>query len=522
MSGPKCFEVTATTLHLARRSNRAQCDVALAEYRRLFGQCSELAERARNLEVTAPSPTADPALLARRVEAGFANARNDGLDVVLQIRREKQLLEEGRAKLTRAVREQVAALQRRVRELRQHVGQLHEERAKLERGLESALPANWPAAEVASIRASAAARLQRLVIPEPVESAETPEEIACLRAAESGVAAARCGLTAAARQFEQDVHDTHARLVTAHLAAGRAPVETLQNYLAKQAPVAVAANVTTTAKTSADTYAEKAEQLLAELSLLQNHASWSSLRERAAAIEREADPAFRRTHYEALALDCSTRLKNLQAHTEWRARLEALLDRTSAATGPVVERLRAQLETLLRAGTVVDLGELERELTAAVAAEDQRRLADERRQAILESLAAIGYELDGAPMETAVVNAGKLVIRKPGNAEYAVEMVVNSDLSLLQTAMVRHADTAELTEQQRLRDCEQEESWCGDHARLRDELARRGFNSAFKLKLPSGQHPVRVIVRSPAERARQHAEAALQAASPSERPAAPR
>ncbi len=504
MSGPKCFEVTATTLHLARRSNRAQCATTLAEYRRLFGQCSELAERARNLELTAPSPTADPALLTRRVEAGFANARNDGLDVVLQIRREKELLEAGLGKLTAAVREQVATLQRRVRELRQHVGKLHEERAKLERGLETALPANWPVAEVASIRASAAARLQRLVIPVPVESAESPDEIACLRATESAVAAARCGLTAAVGQFEQAVRDTHARLVTAHLAAGRAPVETLQDYLAKQAPVAVA---TTTAKTSADTYAEKAERLLAELSLLQNHAGWSSLRERAAAIERETDPAFRRTQYEALALDCSTRLKNLQAHSEWRARLEAVLDRTSAATGPVVERLRAQLQTLLRAGNVVDLGDLERELTAAVATDDQRRLADERRQAILESLAAIGYELDGAPMETALVSAGKLVIRKPGNAEYAVEMVVNSDLSLLQTAMVRHADTAELTEQQRLRDCEQEESWCGDHARLRDELARRGFNSAFKLQLPSGQHPVRVIVRSATERARHRVDA---------------
>ena len=141
----------------------------------------------------------------------------------------------------------------------------------------------------------------------------------------------------------------------------------------------------------------------------------------------------------------------------------------------------------------------------AIAAEDQRRLADERRQAILESLAAIGYEIDGTPMETAVVRAGKLVIRKPGNAEYAVEMGVNPEFSLLQTAMVRHADNADLTEQQRLRDCEQEESWCGDRARLREELARHGFNSAFKLRLPSGQHPLRVIVRSPAERARQHA-----------------
>ena len=495
MSGPKCFEVTETTLRQARRSNRAQCEATLAEYRRLFRQYSDLADRAHMLGLSAPPLTADPALVARRVETGFANERNDGLDVVHQLFREKQSLEERLGKLTAAVRDQVAVLQRGLRELRQHAAQLHADRVQLERGLATALPANWPPAEIARIRAGAIERLNQIAIPTPVESAENPEEIACLHTAETAAAAARNALAAAERHFEQDVRDTHARLVTAHLASGRAPAETLQNYLAKQAPVP-------SAQSSADTYADKADQLLAELSLLQNHASWSSLRARAAAIERESDPAFRRTQYEALALDCSARLKQLRAHTEWRARLDALLDRTSAPTGPIVDPLRAQLQTLLRAGTVVATTDLERDRTAAVAAEDQRRLADERRQAILESLAAIGYELDGAPMETAMVSAGKLVIRKPGNAEYAVEMVVNPDLSLLQTAMVRHADTADLTEQQRLRDCEQEESWCGDHARLREELARRGFNSVFKLQLPSGQHPVRVIVRSPAERAR--------------------
>ena len=501
MSGPKCFEVRETTLNNARRGNRADCEATLAEYRRLFRQYSELTDRARSVEVAAPSPATDPARLAKRVATVFANSRDDGLAVVHELYREKQLLESHLSQLAAAVQEQVATLQRRLRELRREVGKLREDRLQFERNLENAVPPNWPQTEAARIRTQGLAALHQITIPDAIESAENPVEIAALRRAAAAAAQARSALDATARQFAQDVRDTHARLVTAKLAVGRSPTETLAEFLAKQAP----ATAPKSPAPAADTYAEKADHLLAELSLLQDHASWSSLRNRASAIDRAADPAARRTQYEALLLDCSVLLKQTRAHSEWRARLEALLDRTSAVSAPAITLFREQLQNILRAGAVTDTSALEQELAVAVATENKRRQAEERRQAVLDSLAAIGYEIDGAPLETAVVRAGKVMIRKPGSEEYAVEMVVNPDLSLLQTALVRFADTADLSEQQRLRDIEHEESWCGDHARLREELARRGFDAAFKLKLPSGQHPVRVVVREAGEQARRTA-----------------
>lgn len=511
MSGPKCFEVTETALQEARRSNRALCDTFLAEYRRLFQQNSEMLGRARNLALSESSFSTDPSLLADRVERAFANVREGGIDVVRKLLREKQAAEERLVKLTAAVRDQVADLQRRVRELRKRVGSLHEARAQFERGLETALPAHWPGADVTRIRASAVAQLTQIEIPTLVESAETPEEIARLSATEDAVSAAQRALSVAEQKFQQDMRDTHARLVTSKLESGQTSAETLKGYLAKRSSL-------TTGKTSTDEYAEKADQLLADLCLLQNHASWRSLRNRASAIEREEDPASRRTCYEALLLDCSTLLRQLRDHGAWQKRIEALLDRTSAATGLSVGRLRGQLQDHLRAGTMVDISDLERELALAVAEEEQRRMSEARRQAVLDSLAAIGYEIDGSPMETGLVRAGNLVIRKPGNEEYSVEVVMNPDMTLVQTAMVRHADTEDMTEQQRLLDCEQEESWCGDHARIREEMARRGFDSAFKLKLPSGQHPVRVVVRSEAERARRHTKLAPMAKSGKRQP----
>ena len=152
MSGPKCFEVRETTLNNARRSNRADCEATLAEYRRLFRQYSELTDRARSVEVAAPSPATDPARLAKRVATVFANSRDDGLAVVHELYREKQLLESHLSQLAAAVQEQVATLQRRLRELRREVGKLREDRLQFERNLENAVPPNWPQTEAARIR----------------------------------------------------------------------------------------------------------------------------------------------------------------------------------------------------------------------------------------------------------------------------------------------------------------------------------------------------------------------------------
>jgi TPP-dependent pyruvate/acetoin dehydrogenase alpha subunit len=121
-------------------------------------------------------------------------------------------------------------------------------------------------------------------------------------------------------------------------------------------------------------------------------------------------------------------------------------------------------------------------------------LREEKRRAVIGSLSAIGYDVIEGTMETAMVQGGKILLHKPGESEYAVEVAVDRDLSLVQTALVRFAASNEASAQQKLRDEEREVSWCGDHARLREELKQRGLASNFKLRIPAGQEPVRVII----------------------------
>ena len=47
--------------------------------------------------------------------------------------------------------------------------------------------------------------------------------------------------------------------------------------------------------------------------------------------------------------------------------------------------------------------------------------------------------------------------------------------------------------QTRRRDQEREESWCADHGRLRAKLAERGYDAAFRMQLPAGARPVKVV-----------------------------
>ncbi|MBG89850.1 MAG: hypothetical protein CMO80_23545 [Verrucomicrobiales bacterium] len=79
---------------------------------------------------------------------------------------------------------------------------------------------------------------------------------------------------------------------------------------------------------------------------------------------------------------------------------------------------------------------------------------------------------------------------KPNEADYAVEMVANSDLSVLQTAMVRYSDLEELTEQQRLRDIEKEDAWCEDHYKILERMGDQGLKTTTLLQTQSNVRPV--------------------------------
>lgn len=111
-----------------------------------------------------------------------------------------------------------------------------------------------------------------------------------------------------------------------------------------------------------------------------------------------------------------------------------------------------------------------------------------RRQAVLEGLASLGYEVTEG-MATAWVKDGRVVLLKAANPGYGVELSGNA--GLLQVRAVGIGDPAEARDA--VRDRDMETIWCGEFERLQTLVAKRGGDLSIETARPVGQYPLKII-----------------------------
>lgn len=413
----------------------------------------------------------------------------------------------------------IAELQQRFQALAQNSAQLRHQVSQLDAYVQAMLPADWPAPErEAVLKRMQTAQADCQLAPE-LSPELSPDGIARLEHAESACATASRKLHQWQESLAAEVQAAHeARLRAAQAAESQRQAaaagatrkresdrrENLHRELAAASPRVSLADFAAhppAPSTKECKVLHKLEDLMAKVGALQDTAGWADLMRRAAAVRAETDPHRRLQFFESLCLEAGTRLKTLRAVATWQTAVDALLQEAAEYAGTAVDAVAAELRELRRAGRMVPLESWKQRLAETKQRELARLQREHKRRAILESLTTLGYETSEG-MGTALVEAGKLVVHKPGEADYAIELVSNADLSLVQTAMVRYSDSETLTEQQRLRDHEREAEWCGDHKRIRDQLGRRGYQTSFKMQLPAGAHPVRVVQRGAAPVAR--------------------
>lgn len=393
----------------------------------------------------------------------------------------------------------ITDLQRRFHALPTRAGALRIGAGRLETFVKSAVSADWPAAERERLLLRAREAQGQLTPPPLLVADLSAEGVRKLEAAEAQFAAAEQALVVAQRELEMEISATQKRLVSEKLGLAQHSVVTVAEFLAKN-PRSAAAQP----DADEDRVAEKLDGLLAKIGVLQDTAGWADLMRRADVVRAEEDTTRRRLLYESLVIEASRRLKDLRAVEQWLLGVDELLADAAPFAGTAVDAILAELRELRRAGRIVDLTPWKQRLAETQARERVRMERERKRRAVLESLAELGYETNEG-METALVQAGKLVLRRLGESDYAVEVVTNRDLSMLQTEVIRFGNTEAATEQERLRDHEEEVKWCSAHDGLREKLAKRGLTSGVKLHIPAGTKPVRVVRRdqaAPAARAK--------------------
>jgi hypothetical protein len=152
--------------------------------------------------------------------------------------------------------------------------------------------------------------------------------------------------------------------------------------------------------------------------------------------------------------------------------------------------LLAEIERTLTAPLVIEGQELVKRADFLIEEEFKAMAAEERRRAVLEGLASLGYEVSEG-MATAWVQNGQIVLRKAANPGYGVELSGGSRSDLLQVRAVGIGGPAEARDANRDRDMET--IWCGEFDRLKVLVAKAGGNVSIESARPVGQFPLKVV-----------------------------
>ena len=464
MSGPKLMELRRLRREARRQANADRCAELDSAYARVYAAFAETAARLEALRDPLDFALIPPDQAAQEARAELAEGRDESAAARYDRRWRfaQDSVEQARLRLAN----RLLSLRLRLDLCLRNRDELHARRARALDRLQTA--------DSSKDQASSELRVSLPLSEEDVERLESAE-----------TALQRERVAVEALEAEVEAHTPVATAIPAPV-AGRSLVDWLGSTPVKEV----------------DSFdlSDSLSRLLEEAKIVLHAPVWREWQQRAAAIARIHDPEERVRLEEDFLVDAQARLRDQKTKEACRARVEAGLDRASVfpelKSHACVQRLRA-LE-------LTDTAEADRllvELESAINLAQEAREREDRRRAVIESLKELGYEVH-TELQTGHVTQGRLVFHKPPDAEYGVELVTDPGSQRFQTAMVRYAKEEGMSEQQRLRDQEREEAWCGDHARLRARLLARGWEVDLRVQHAPGRHPVRVIVDPHAAAAR--------------------
>ncbi|KAF0865583.1 hypothetical protein [Pseudomonas sp. LD120] len=232
---------------------------------------------------------------------------------------------------------------------------------------------------------------------------------------------------------------------------------------------------------------ERIEQHIAQLLTLDHRASAEPYLATLRQIDAETREQQRNLLLDSLVLELAQATRDSQ---ERRARLARLEDLASevATLCPAAAEAALSRAAQCSLANMAPVDELITSISALIEAERQQRAALARRQAVLEGLAGLGYEVREG-MATAWAQEGRVVLRKGATPGYGVEVGGNADNGRLQVrpvALSAQRDTR--------RDQDIETIWCGEFQRLQALLAAQGDDLSIEKALAVGAVPLREVL----------------------------
>lgn len=190
---------------------------------------------------------------------------------------------------------------------------------------------------------------------------------------------------------------------------------------------------------------------------------------------------------DSLILDLAAALEAARKHQVAMSELLALAADLRAGDLPAVKLLERINNCSSSTALSVMTGLID-ECKAFITQSQQSREAELRRDAILQGLAKLGYEVNEG-MKTAWAKDGQVIAKKPSLPGYGVEIGGQAQSGRLQVrsvALTNNRDTS--------RDKDVETIWCGEFTKLQELLAEHGDNLLIERALGVGVVPLKVVV----------------------------
>ncbi|MCD1125685.1 hypothetical protein LPW36_06645 [Jinshanibacter sp. LJY008] len=245
---------------------------------------------------------------------------------------------------------------------------------------------------------------------------------------------------------------------------------------------------------------QRIDRHIAELAVLDPQQDIASFIQRAAELERQVQDPNWNMLSDSLILDLAQATRNARALMEKRQQLGLLIAGLESYHASEVTVL---IERLNLALTSRELSPLVEAIAAAQAATEQQQqniAALARREAVLEGLAKLGYEVRESDAE-AWLDDGKVVIRKPATPGYGLELAGAKGSERFQVRAVAFSEQRDTQ-----RDEDIESIWCGEHQQLQQILAETGDRFTVERAMAAGASPLKVArpADAPAEQADYH------------------
>jgi DNA repair exonuclease SbcCD ATPase subunit len=483
MSGPKAIKLHEMPVRELRRKNQRLLDEFISGYERLESRIKSLNDRLELFGESSSSIRESAAELRRRLQHSI-DSGPDGADLLCEATALKEKLVNQIQQAEQSLQTSIIALQKRYRQVGKDGTRLRNEVQMIE---EQAIIATRNIASV-SERDSITNLIEELkrtiAVPSAISVVLTQQGITNLEKVEAEVIQSNKHIQSFKKTLESKLDELQKK---------RNEINQPNNTFHKLSDFIASSQIT--AIPEIESSLDKLDNMLAEVAILQDTAGWTELLQKAEEIRQEPTSDRRRLLYEGLTIECGIRLRKVRAFEEWKVNVDRLLDSAAPFQGPGVDEIVKELHQLKRAGSIVDLSAIESRLNEAIQKSDLDQRTAEKRKAVLQALEELGYEVtDG--MATALAGPGSVLLQKDTEMDYAVEVVTNSDLSIIQTTLVRFGDSSHVSEQDMIRDQEHEEAWCSEHAIIRQKVAAIGYESEFKMQLKPGEYPIKLIPSS--------------------------